>query len=169
MNLRRWERVIWGAIAAVLLLGARQTVRAYGRAPIDGHNARPVRQRAGTTPALVMFDGESLDSAATLVVAHDVFRLERKPATVAYSVTPTGFIAPSAQTTPTIRIALQGTIGGPPWHAIISGVPGHDGTIVVSAGDTLGGVAIRRVNRDSVTVRVKDSTWTVTLGRTGAQ
>ncbi len=169
MTLRQWERVIWGAIAAVLLLGARQTVRAYDRVSGEARNTRPLRERASATPALVMFDGDTLDSAATLVVAHDVFRLERKPGTVAYSATSTGFIAPSAQTVPAIRIALQGTIGGPPWHAIISGVPGHDGTMVVSAGDTLGGVVIRRVDRDGVTVRVKDSTWTVTLGRTGAQ
>lgn len=168
MSRRRWEQVIWIAASAVMLLAARQTMRANPGGASDGIIAPSHSAIASTTPALTMFDSDSLDSAAAHIVTHDVFRLERKPATVAYSIIPGAFIAAAAPMTPAIRIALQGTIGGPPWHAIISGVPGHDGTIVVSAGDTLGGVLIRRINRDSVTVRVKDSTWTVTLGRTGA-
>lgn len=168
MSRRRWEQVIWIAASAVILLAARRTMRAKLGGASDVVAVRLHPRTASTTPALAMFDSDSLDSAAVRIVTHDVFRLERKSATVAYSIMPGGVIATAAPVTPAIRIALQGTIGGPPWHAIISGVPGHDGTIVVSAGDTLGGVTIRRVNRDSVTVRVKDSTWTVALGRAGA-
>lgn len=169
MTRRRWELVIWAAVAAVILLAVRQTVWANSGAPDDPSNNQRAVSNAHATPMLAMFDGDSLDSAVAKVITHDVFRLERKPATVAYSITPTGPAAPPVPTVSAIRIALQGTIGGPPWRAIISGVPGHDGTIVVSAGDTLGGVTIRRVSRDSITVRVKDSTWAVTLGKTGAQ
>ena len=116
---------------------------------------------------MTMFDGDLLDSAASRVVAHDPFRLERKPASVAFSIAPNGSVGVPPPSGPPVRIALQGTIGGPPWRAIVSGIPGHDGTIVVSSGDTLGGVTIRRVDRDGVTVRVKDSTWTVTMAKAG--
>jgi hypothetical protein len=167
MNRRRWEAAIWIGATALLLLTARQLLHGNGNASGDYSNNGNVVRAAFITPALVMFEGDSLDSAVANVVTHDVFRLERKPATVAYSNAPAGVVGAPTPVIPAIRIALQGTIGGPPWSAILSGIPGHEGTVVVSAGDTLGGVSIRRVNRDSVIVRVKDSTWAVTIARAG--
>lgn len=169
MNRRSWERMTWAATVIVLLLSVRQTIRDGRHGIHDGSSGRRMTQGDTGVPTLVMFDGDALDSAADRIAAHDPFRLERKPAAVAYNPMPTGIAAPVAPPAPAIRIVLQGTIGGPPWHAIISGVPGHAGTIVVSSGDTLGGVTIRRVKRDSVTVRVKDSTWTVGMTNMGAE
>lgn len=160
--------MLWIAAAVILALTARQIVRARRSTFTDVVTRGSGIQVAQTEPALAMFDSDSLDSAAAHVIAHDAFRLDRKPAAVAFSTAPVGITAPPVPAAAAIRIELQGTIGGPPWRGIISGVPGHDGTVVVSAGDTLGGVSIRRVKRDSITVRVKDSTWTVALPKAGA-
>jgi len=168
MSRRGWERAIWLVVSGVALIAARRIMRPDVNVTGDAIATRPHPPTVAAARTLVMFDDESLDSAVAQTVAHDVFRVERKPATVAYSLAPGGFIAPAMPAAPVVRISLQGTIGGPPWSAIISGIPGHDGTVVMSTGDTLGGVAIRHVGRDNVTVRVKDSTWTVTLGRAGA-
>jgi len=164
MNRRLCERSIWGISAVALILTARQ-IRANGAADDSTRRGRPgtLVRSTPSSSALEMFDADSLDSAAGRVIAHDPFRLARKPATVAFSIAPNGVVGPPVPAAPPVRIALQGTIGGPPWRAIIAGIPGHDGTIIVSSGDTLGGVSIRRVSRDGVTVRVKDSTWTLTL------
>jgi hypothetical protein len=151
---------------AVLVLTARQVIRAR-RAQDDGVVAKVSRSRLAGGPAMTMFDGDSLDSAASHIVTHDPFRLERKPANVAFSIAPPAIMG-APPPGPPVRIALQGMIGGPPWRAIVSGIPGHDGTIMVSTGDTLGGVTIRHIDRGGITVRVKDSTWTVTLAKAGA-
>jgi hypothetical protein len=152
--------------AVVLVLTARQVVRARN-GQHDGAVMGIHRNRSAGAPAMTMFDGDSLDSAASHVVTHDPFRLERKPANVAFSTAPPAIVGAPPQGPP-VRIALQGMIGGPPWRAIVSGIPGHDGTIMVSSGDTLGGVTIRHIDRGGITVRVKDSTWTVTLAKAGA-
>ena len=166
MTRRSWERTIWTLTAMLVAVTIRQAVGA-DHSPNDMRSLRTLAAQTATAPAMTMFDGDMLDSAASHIAAHDPFRMERKPANIAFSVAPNGVQGVPAPATPLVRIALQGTIGGPPWSAIISGVPGHEGTVVVSSGDTLGGVAIRRVSKDSVTVRVKDSTWTVTQAKAG--
>jgi len=163
---RGWEKSLWAMTAAILVLTVRQIIRtrhAQGGATVTAVS----RSRTVKAPAMTMFDGDSLDSAASHVMTHDPFRLERKPANVAFSIAPPAIVG-APPPGPPVRIALQGMIGGPPWRAIVSGIPGHDGTIMVSSGDTLGGVTIRRIDRSGITVRVKDSTWTVTLAKAGA-
>jgi hypothetical protein len=60
---------------------------------------------------------------------------------------------------------LRGLVGGPPWNAILDGVPGHDGGFVVRAGDSVAGLKIRSVRRDGATIRGMDTTWILRLGR----
>lgn len=163
MTRRTLERMLWISAVWVAAIGAQHY--ASGRIGDDYRLIASVRM--ALPPAVRMFARDTLRGAAARTTEHDPFRLERRPASVAFSTTPLGPVLPQAPVGPTIHIALQGTIGGPPWQAILSGIPGHDGTTVVRSGDTLGGIAIRRVSRDSVVVRVKDSTWTVTLARSG--
>ncbi len=169
MKRRMWERIVWISASMVLLLTVRQLADASKSRLVDGRDIGSRGDGDAAIAVVAMFDGDLLDSVTARVIAHDPFRLDRKPTNVAYTTTPVGIVAPIVAAAPAIHIVLQGTIGGPPWHAIISGVPGREGTIVVSAGDTLGGVAIRRVSRDGVTVRVKDSTWTVSMPKAGAE
>lgn len=162
MKRRSIARVTWLGAAVVLVIAVDDISRP-GWTTIQASQIETRRFSPRVLPRIAMFQEDSLDNAATYIVAHDPFRLERKPALVAYSVTQPGAALPPVVQQPAIQIALHGTIGGPPWRAIISGVPGHDGTIVVAPGDTLGGVTIKNVTRDGVTVRVRDSSWTVNL------
>lgn len=162
MTRAQWERLLWMTSAVVAVV-------AYTR--LHGHPNDDPQMPVGTIgadPTVGMFDADTLAKAAERVVARDPFRLDRHPASVAFATTPSGMPGPIVPPQPAVRLVLHGTIGGPPWKAILSGIPGHDGTTLMSTGDTLGGVLVRRVARDSVLVRVKDSTWTVTLGRGGA-
>lgn len=164
MTRRTLERLLLISAAWVGAIGAQH----YANGRLKDDFRRLAALRVPPLPAVRMFDRDTLDSAATRTAEHDLFRLDRRPTSVAFSTAPMGPAVPQPPMGPAIHIALQGTIGGPPWQAILSGIPGHDGTAVVHSGDTLGGITIRRVSRDSVVVRVKDSTWTVTLARGGA-
>lgn len=123
---------------------------------------------AHTDPDITMFDEDTLTAAAERTAQSDPFRADRHPASVPFSMTPAGIPAPLIPAGPPLRIALRGTIGGPPWRAILSGIPGHEGTVLLSPGDSLGGILVRRVTRDSAIIRLKDSTWAVAITSGGA-
>lgn len=162
MTRRQLERGIWAATVIVVTAGwwAGSQQRSDG-----GGIGGPHRPRIPPPPEVSMFDDSLVSAATARVASHDPFRLDRHPTSVAFSTNPQS--TPMAPAAPKIQLALHGTIGGPPWQAILSGIPGHEGTVVLHAGDTLGGVLVRRVMRDSAVVRVKDSTWAVSLARGG--
>lgn len=162
MKRRSLARIMLLATAAVLVITVDDISRP-GWGTVQAGQVETRRFAPRILPTVAMFRTDKLDSAAAYIVANDPFRLERKPSLVAFSVTQTGVLPPPMVQQPAVQIALRGTIGGPPWHAIISGIPGHDGTIVVASGDTIGGVAIKDVSQSGVTVRVRDSSWTVNL------
>jgi len=56
-------------------------------------------------------------------------------------------------------LALAGIIGGPPWEALLTGLPGKDGSFLVRQGDVIDGFRLRSVGRDSVVVQASDTTW----------
>lgn len=62
------------------------------------------------------------------------------------------------------QIALQG-VAGPPWTAVLSGLPGRPAQAVVMVGDTIGNVRIRVIRRDTVVVQLGDSTVRLALAR----
>lgn len=115
---------------------------------------------APQTPA--HFDLDSLEHAADATVAHDPFRLANAPASVRYE--PRRASAPPVPAAPRIALVLKAIVGGPPWQAIIDGIPGQSGA-VVRAGDAFDKLVIRRVTRDTVVVQGPDTTWKLTLQR----
>jgi hypothetical protein len=110
------------------------------------------------------------DSLAVLterVADADVFRLDRTPATVAYRQAADTQVArvnvPPAPPKP--ALALAGIIGGPPWAALLDGVPGHPGSLVVHRGDSLAGLTVRAISPNGATVTGMDTTWRLVVKR----
>jgi hypothetical protein len=62
-------------------------------------------------------------------------------------------------------LLLRGLIGGPPWTAVVEGIPGREQGIVLRAGDTVAGLTVRDVRAAEVIVRGMDTTWTLRLRR----
>jgi hypothetical protein len=60
---------------------------------------------------------------------------------------------------------LRGIVGGPPWDAMIDGIPGRQGSVLVRRGDTLGGLTVSAINRDTVTIHGSDTTWRLFIKR----
>lgn len=153
MTGRALERTLWAcafAAAGGTALGMRRA------APIT-HAVRPA------IPATLFMerpvDDSSLNTIATRVTEHDPFRLDRRPATVPYG-TPVGAEpASAAQSASRPTLAISGIVGGPPWVALLDGVPGHDGSAVVHHGDSLGALHIRAISASEVTITGMDTTW----------
>lgn len=66
-------------------------------------------------------------------------------------------------------LSLRGIVGGPPWRAVIVGLPGVNGAIVVRQGDSFPPVRIGRIDPSRVTIFASDTSWTLTLDARGGQ
>jgi hypothetical protein len=153
----RLEATLWGAAAAAALLAAL----GWRGAVTSASAARPAsEQRPLALPRYAAPD--SLRAAAGAVVAHDPFRLERRPASVAYGpeTENAANAPPPPPRPPRPALAVGGIVGGPGhWAALLEGVPGRDGGVLVRRGDRLGDLLVRAVGRDTVVVSAPDTTW----------
>jgi hypothetical protein len=153
----RLDAALWlvaGAGAVLAVVGWR--VAPIASAPVPTIGSAPLR------PAM---DLDTLSRAASRLAETDPFRLDRRPAALAYQITFDG-AAPAPPRPPRPALVLKGIVGaGRPasWVALLDGVPGHGETAVVREGDTLGGLRVRHVGRDTVVVTVTDTTWRLTV------
>ncbi len=106
---------------------------------------------------------DDLGDRVLRIVAGDPFRLERKPSSVPFGAPP----SVGAQSARPVRVAptVSGLIG-PPWRAVLEGIPGRAGGVLVASGDTVGGYRILRVRSNSVEVQAPDTLWRLTVRRT---
>jgi hypothetical protein len=68
-------------------------------------------------------------------------------------------VAPTARPT----LILTGIVGGPPWTAIIDGLPGQTAGTLAREGSTFDKLVVRTVTPASVVVQGPDTTWRLTL------
>lgn len=156
MRTMRFARQALWAFALLLLAG---TVKAAWISTDGGRASRlPV---AGD--AVVLFDSATLASAADTVIDNDPFRLDRAPADVGFGqdAAPSQQPPPSPFRQPPPR--LTAVLGGPPWRAVLEGVPGREGSVVVSPGDRVGPFAVLTISRTLLTLKGADTTWQLHL------
>jgi hypothetical protein len=60
---------------------------------------------------------------------------------------------------------LQGVLGGPPWSAIVAGLPSMPSPVVLRPGDTVAGFIVGRMTRDTVVLRGAGRTYFITWAR----
>jgi len=159
MNRRVLERSLWLG-ATCLAIGAG--IRGSRAARVSEAAADPVPPGS---VARSSFPPESLGAWAQSAIAADPFRLERRPSAVRFDPTRPAVEEEPAPPPPPPALTLLGTVGGPPWQALLSGIPGKSGTVVAQAGDLLGGVTVQAVSRDSAVVSWADTTWTLVVRR----
>lgn len=153
------EFTLWVATLSLSMLAgvrARDVIASMPNAGSHGLDAAPraaMRERSD----VLLTAGEGL-------VARDPFRLERRPSAVPYSPALESAPAPPSRP-PRPALAVAGIVGGPPWEALLDGVPGRQGTVLVRRGDTLGGLRVRSVAKDSVRITGMDTTWVLTIRR----
>lgn len=104
-----------------------------------------------------------LDSLTEAIVGQDPFRVARRPASLAYD--PARTDQSPGQSTPMPVLSLTGIV----WSArdeasaVIEGLPGAVGARVVRPGDQIGGLRVRRIDRDRVVIAGLDNVWTLTV------
>jgi hypothetical protein len=148
-------------VGAVALAGTVATwITAVPTPPTEEHSVQ-----AGA-PAPAAMDTVALRTSATRLRARDPFRLDRKPADVQYNPWQATTVAPPPAPPP-IRppLALAGLLGGPPWSALIEGIPGREGGVLLQMGDSASGVRFVAVRGDTVILAAFDTTWALTEKR----
>jgi hypothetical protein len=150
------ERALWfGAVAGIVATGALQ------RAPIDAGRtvaAVPVLPHLSARPT-----ANSLREAVDVVVDRNVFRAEGAPSEEQSA--PPAMPVIGVPPPPKPQLVLRGILGGPPWNALVEGVPGRDGVVVLRSGEHSAGLTVRTIRNDTVVVAGFDTTWTLTIRR----
>lgn len=147
----------------LVLIACAGTAFAWRRA-LSG--ASTFASPAPSVPADVRtFESESLDAAVEVTVESNPFRLDRRPAQVAYDPELEGAAPapPPPPPAPKPSLSLAGIIGGPPWEALIDGIPGREGSVLVRGGQTVGELHVRSVNAGKAVIEGADTVWTLTL------
>jgi hypothetical protein len=156
MNSWILDRFLWAVSVGAVAVTVGQIVVAPKSSPVNQRSIPEMR-------AVLTYNPRELLEAADSVASTDPFRLDRHPSQPALS--PPTIASPSTNASEQLRMALTGISGGPPWRAIISGISGHEAGAVMKAGDTLGGIKVRTIRRDTVILQTRDSTLTLTLKR----
>jgi hypothetical protein len=114
-------------------------------------------------PAMLTIDEPRPGQASDDLRRHDPFRLDRTPTNARYN--PYAPIAPQPAARPAaVRppLALAGIVGGPPWNALIEGIPGRENGVLLAVGDSTNGVRLVRIAGDTATVAGFDTVWVLT-------
>ena len=109
-----------------------------------------------------------LAHAEDLTVTNDPFRLVNEPASVRYNPNSDNVVGGSVATVaPPLRptMTLKAIVGGPPWQAIVDGIPGQPQGTLVRAGNAFDRLIARAVTRDSVVIQGPDTTWVLSFRR----
>lgn len=128
-------------------------------APGEGTTrSRGIRLRE--IPPVQVYDLEALFEVADRIAERNPFRPLQTEGE-GMRLASTGSYMPPLP--PRAEPILQGVVGGPPWQAIIAGLPGREGGVVVVPGDTVGGMKVRSVGRESAVLVAKDTIYSLTL------
>jgi hypothetical protein len=158
----RYQALIAGAWTLAVVAGVASTwawstaVPAVPREPRKAYPAVPIPPP----------DTAGLAQAAAALRDRDPFRFERKPTKVRFNPwEPTGVTAaaPRAPARPTL--GLVGVLGGPPWNALLKGVPGREAGVVLGVGESVNGIKLTRMHGDTAFVSGFDTTWVLIPGR----
>lgn len=159
--MRRWLEIGLWCATAVLLLSTVITTR-----------SNPMRTQENKSRALepaspVPEDASKLDleSAVQIIIDGNLFRGDRQPADEEPPSKPVVQQGSAPPRPPKPRLELRGIIGGPPWDAVLDGVPGRTASAVVRTGDRVGGLSIIGLKRDTLLVTGFDTTWHLTIRR----
>jgi hypothetical protein len=161
MNRWRLELIMFAAVVATAATAAHRWFGAQPSPPI----ARAIPAFAGTQT--FTFSPSALRAAAETTVKNDPFRLSNTPPSVNSAARSNAPRPPAPSRVPHVTLVLKAITGGPPWQAIIAGLPGQGGDALVRPGATFGEFMVQSIGRDTVIVSTVDTTLTLALKRGG--
>ena len=146
------------SVTALIVVGA---IRWREAVPRIGHQSIAIGLIKGSRSELVE---ATLAEVEELIISNDPFRLSNTPSSIRYS--PVGDnvgLSASAPLRP--NLTLKAIVGGPPWQAIVDGIPGQPQGTLVRAGNAFDKLIARAVTRDSVVIQGPDTTWVLSFRR----
>jgi len=144
-------------VAAVLTTGSVAMMRIVVAVRATATGQAP----AVSVPLGVARSGrDSISALVALAGTRSPFRFI-DPEPVATSEEPLTPLSSTVAPTPTFL--LKAIVGGPPWQAVIQGVPGSEGDRVVRQGERVADLTVLAIAREAVVIRWIDSTWTMRL------
>jgi hypothetical protein len=151
------ERAFWASAVTATVVGASGLrSRSHQDAAIDPPLVLPSWQVTRPTT-------DSLLDAVGTAREGDLFRRERTPVEANPASQPSAMTGPTMSTRP--PLVLRGLVGGPALEAIVEGIPGVEGAVVLQTGQTMGGITLRAVRRDTAILVNRDTTWKLTVRR----
>ncbi len=157
--MRRVESSLLAMAAVMLTIAALR----WQRMPLQ-EAAQPAREVVRTHGPPVA--DSLLVEAEEMAVANDLFRLSNSPPEARFDPRDEGASVARVAAALPLRpsFGLKGITGGPPWQAMIDGVPGQPAGIVVREGERFDKLVVRTVTRDSVIIQGPDTVWTLRFG-----
>jgi hypothetical protein len=146
--------LVAGAAAACLLAAIRW------RAASPPRLARRTIALTHASPRPVPNDSVLAD-AEDATVSNDPFRLANEPASVRFDPAVEGETASPVVALVRPTLVLKAIIGGPPWQAVIDGIPGQPPGTIAGPGARFDKLVVRSVTRDTVVVQGPDTTWSL--------
>lgn len=160
MNMRT-EGLLWFTTAA--LFGG-----AIVSSKRDGASVLIQGSRSPNVPSLATIaSADSLDTLVDVIRDGDVFRLARRPSNTAFEAKSplSASVQQNPPPQPTIHapLLLKAIVGGPPWQAVIDGIPGQPAGTLVRSGDKYEKIVVRSIGRDTVVIQSPDSTFRLVM------
>jgi hypothetical protein len=158
MSARWMERALWISAVAGVMTG----IVALRRPVTIAHDATrgPI-----AVPSIARPDSDALEEALGVIYEANVFRPDRKGVDLTELAPATQGGVPQPSKPPKPVLVLRGLLGGPPWDALVEGVPGREGAMVLRAGQTTEGLTLKAIRHDTVFIKGMDTTWKLILRR----
>lgn len=160
------EALLWMLALVFAVLGGARWRRAEPAAQA------PPAALGATPPEPRRIPRARLAEAGRSVVGGNPFRLDRAPAPLGFNQPDPGMGMPGMMPgmpppytpppPPRPQLLVSGIVG-PPWQALLEGVPGREGAVVVKRGDVLGDLRVRDITESVVVVASPDTTWRLTV------
>jgi hypothetical protein len=157
--MNRWRVEV--ALALMLILATSIAEGRWRRAAVQVRSWPSVA--SGGSLRVTQVDPDSLAATADRLVAKDPFRIGGGSRSVRLAI---AAAAPAPARAPRPVLTLKAIVGGPPWQAIITGIPGQGGETVVGAGARFESFLVQSISRDTLVIVGADTTWKLTLHRT---
>ena len=151
-----------GLILAGGSLAVATVVRWQSALPTVRHQG--VSVPAIRIPADSLLD-DSLASAEASIASNDPFRVANSPSAVRYDPAREGVQSNGSAPLVLVRpsFVLRAIVGGPPWQAVIDGIPGQPAGTIVRTGTTFDKLTVGPITRDSVIIKGLDTVWTLSF------
>jgi hypothetical protein len=153
--------VFFGACAGSAVLSVCGGAEIYGLL----HPARRGATRIHVPPVAIALarvqSRAAYDTALHAIIDRNLFRRDRSPAQERVQPIAAPLTPPVARP----HVELRGLMGGPPWEVLLDGVPGHQSSVLMRVGQTIGGVTVTSVKEGTVLLKGADTVWHLTLRR----